>query len=128
MSVGQAYQMVRAASGDVLEPYPPGASNPEEIDVRNGLTFGAINAYLYRSGRLLAAKTNIPPFLKASFAFEPTIFLGVVSQMEPGQTVSQTDLPALTEISLMGMQSADIVITGGGAAPYKFTLENVVKG
>lgn len=127
VSVGQAYEMVSSASGDVLQLYPPGASNPEEIDVRNGLTLGAINAYLYRSGTLLAAKTNIPPCLKASFAFEPTIFLGVVSEMEPGQIIPPKALSALTEISLLGIQSGDIAITEGVSAPYKFTLENVVK-
>jgi hypothetical protein len=124
---GQAYEMVRAESGDVLKPYPQGASNPEEIDVLNGLGQGAINASIYRSGELLAAKTDIVPGQKASFAFEPTIFLGVVSEMLPGQIIRPSILPELSEISLLGIQSADIVITGGVSAPYKFTLENVVQ-
>ena len=37
-----------------------------------------------------------------------------------------------TELSLLGIQSADIVMTGGGAGPqatpFEFTLENVVLG
>ena len=37
-----------------------------------------------------------------------------------------------TELSLLGIASADIVMTGGGstktATPFRFTLENVVMG
>ena len=124
---GQAYQMVLSVSGDVLQLYSPGASNPSEIDVRNGLSDGAINAQLYRSKELLATKTAIAPGQKASFAFQPTLFFGVVAQMEPGEIIPPSTLPELTEISLRGVQSADIVITGGAGAPYMFTLQNVVQ-
>jgi hypothetical protein len=127
VSFGQAYQIALNASGNVLQLYVPGASNPSEIDVRNDLPTGSINAHLYRSEKLLETKAAIAPGQKVTFAFKPTILLGVVSQAEPGEIVPPSILSELTEIPLQGIRSADIVITGGGSAPYQYTLQNVVR-
>lgn len=128
---GSAFQMVLNTSGDVLQPYPPGAAVPTDVDVRNDLTTGAIDANIYRSGLLLATKTNVVPGQKATFVFKPTIFIAVASQIQQGDVIDSAVLSSInTEISLLGISSADIIMSGGGsgtnAVPYSFSLQNVI--
>src|SRR6185503_12098065 len=49
-----------------------GASS-KEVQVLNSLPVGAINASIYKAGKLLAVKTSIAPQQKAVFEFKPTI-------------------------------------------------------
>jgi hypothetical protein len=128
---GSAYQMVLNTSGDVLQPYSPGSASPTDIDVRNDLTTGSIDANIYRSGLLLATKTNVVPGQKATFVFKPTIFIGVASQIQQGEVIDSAVLTSVNmEISLLGISSADIIMSGGGSGtssvPYTFALQNVV--
>lgn len=107
------------------------ATSPSEFQVRNGLTKGSINASIYRSGRLLATKTSMPR-QTARFEFSPTIWIGVASRVtHEGETLISDRLSEInTELSLLGIASADIVLTGGGpgsaSTPFRFSLENVV--
>jgi len=126
---GQMFAMTKNQSGDVLGPAGPSTASTE-VQVANQLEQGAINASLYRDGKLLAQKTNIAPQQKAVFKFKPTIFIGVVSQVVEGQVLDSAILSSInTELSLLGVASADIVMTGGGpgqgSQPFRFTLENV---
>ena len=127
---GQQFQLSLSSSGDRLAPAGYGASS-NEVQVLNALPRGAINASCYKDGRLLAVKTAIAPQQKAVFEFKPTIWIGVVSQIEQGQVMNSAILGDInTEISLLGISRADIVMRGGGAGagstPLSFTLENVV--
>ncbi|MBK0116049.1 hypothetical protein IAE24_29300, partial [Delftia sp. S65] len=127
---GQQFQLSLSSSGDRLAPAGYGASS-NEVQVLNSLPRGAINASCYKDGRLLAVKTAIAPQQKAVFEFKPTIWIGVVSQIEQGQVMNSAILGDInTEISLLGISRADIVMRGGGAGagstPFSFTLENVV--
>lgn len=127
---GQLYHVVRTASGDELALVGAGTS-PKEIQLRNDLPAGAVNAFIYRDGRLLASRTNITPGQKAVFEFKPTLWIGAVSQLEEGQVMNSAIISDInTELSLLGIASADIVMTGGGpgpgAMPYTFTLTNAV--
>jgi hypothetical protein len=127
---GQQFSMVEDASGDTLKNTGQ-ASSPDEVEVLNALEHGAINANVYRDGRLLATKTDISPGQKAVFQFKPTIWVGVVSQIEAGAVMNSAILSQInTEISLLGLKNADIVMTGGGpgenSTPFVFTLQNVV--
>jgi hypothetical protein len=126
---GQLFAMTKNTSGDVLGP-AGNATSPEEIQVGNQLEQGAINASLYRDGKLLAQKTSIAPQQKAVFRFKPSIFIGVASQVTEGQVIDSAILSSInTEISLLGISSADIIMTGGGpgqgSLPFRFTLANV---
>lgn len=126
---GQGFQVVREASGDALTVGEP-ASSPTEVQLMNNLPQGAINAAIYKSGSLYAIKTGLAPGQKAVFSFKPTIWIGVVSQIEQGQVINAAIMSAVnTEISLLGIASADIVLTGGGAGPdaqpFQFSLQNV---
>ena len=108
----------------------PGNSS-KDISLRNDLQMGAINASVYAGGQMLATKTCVAPGQKAVFEFKPTIWIGAVSQVEEGQVMNSAILNSVnTELSLMGIASADIVMSGGGpgqgSMPLEFCLENVV--
>jgi hypothetical protein len=56
----------------------------------------------------------------------PTIWIAAHQQPKPGE-LSGVDPAAATRLSLAGLGSADIVMTGGGAQPFAFALANAVK-
>lgn len=127
---GQQFAMVLSSSGNQLTLQGQGTS-PSDIECLNNLPTGAISAGIYKSGKLLATKTGIAPGQKAVFSFRPTLFIGVASQVEEGQVMNSAIISNInTELSLLGIVSADIVMTGGGpgpnATPFEFMLENVV--
>jgi len=129
-SGGLAFDMVRSTSGELLEISATAAASSTGIEVRNNLDLGAINANCYRDGRLLAREASLAPGEKAVFEFHPAIYIGVVSQVEEGDVISADVISQINfKISLLGIKSADIVMTGGGygtdATAFKFTLENV---
>lgn len=129
-TVGDEYHMVLAASGDELRYKGPGV-NSKEITIANDLEKGTIDANCYKDGKLLATKTGILPGQKAAFQFTPNLYIGVASQIEEGQVMNSAILSDInTELNLLGIASADIVMTGGGtgptASPFQFELENVV--
>ncbi len=126
---GQLFQMSLTSADDRLAAAGSGSSGTE-IQVLNNMARGAINANIYKAGKLLATKTSIAPQQKAVFEFKPTIWIGVASQVEQGQAMNSAIISSInTELSLLGVASADIVMTGGGpgpnAAPFAFKLENI---
>jgi hypothetical protein len=126
---GQLFSVVRAGSGDQLSYYGPAASR-KEVQLRNDLPLGSINANIYKEGRLLATKTGVSPGQKAVFEFKPTIWIGVASQIEEGAVINTAIISDVnTELGLLGVASADIVMSGGGSGPsarrFEFTLSNV---
>jgi len=127
---GQAFDMIRTNSGDILQLSSIPATSATEVEVRNNLIQGAINANCYRDGKLIAVKSGLAPGQKASFEFQPRIYIGVVSQIEQGDVLNSAIISQInSEINLFGIISADIVMTGGGpgksATPFNFTLENI---
>ena len=129
---GQAYDMTLDTSGDVLQLSRTAATSPYEVEVRNNLKVGAVNACIFKDGALLATKTNMSPGQKATFQFQPRIYIGVVSQVTQGQVMNSAIISQInTELNLFGISRANIVMTGGGAGPtaksFEFNLENVNK-
>ncbi|MEI9852978.1 MAG: hypothetical protein WDN24_21400 [Sphingomonas sp.] len=127
---GQQFSAVLEASGDALRMSGP-SSSPGAIELVNALPRGAINANIYKAGRLFATEVSVAPGQKAVFEFQPRIWIGVASEVAPGQPMNAAIISAInTELSLFGIASADIVMTGGGhgpqATPFTFTLQNVV--
>ena len=127
---GQLFHVSENPSGNELTYKGPGTSN-KEVQVQNDLVRGAISACIFKGGRLLAKKTAIAPSQKAVFQFKPTLFAGVASQIVEGELMDSAIISSVnTELSLLGVASADIVLTGGGpgqaATPFEFKLENVV--
>lgn len=127
---GQTFDMIRTNSGDILQLSSTPATSATEVEVRNNLIQGAINANCYRDGKLIAVKSGLAPGQKASFEFQPRLYIGVVSQIEQGDVLNSAIISQInSEINLFGIISADIVMTGGGpgksATPFNFTLENI---
>lgn len=127
---GQMFQMELTSSGDRLMP-AGAATSFREVQVLNAMPRGAINASCYKSGKLLAVSPSLAPQQKAVFEFKPTIWIGVVSQAVQGQVMDSAVLSNVnTQMSLLGIASADIVMRGGGpgaaSTPFSFSLENVV--
>jgi hypothetical protein len=126
---GVLWTVTKECSGDQLKPTGP-ATSPSEIQILNGLEQGAITACMYRSGKLLSMKTGVAPGQKALFQFKPTIWIGVVSQVEQGQVLDAAIIQNInTQLVLTGISSADVVMSGGGpgknSRPFTFTLQNV---
>ena len=129
-SNGDLFHVYNDGSGDQLAYLSPGPSR-KEVQVRNDLAQGSITASIYKSNKLLATKTGVSPGQKAVFEFKPTIWIGVVSQIQEGQIMDSAIISDVnTEIGLLGIKSADIVMTGGGVGPsalrFAFSLENIV--
>jgi hypothetical protein len=128
-AAGQIFSVVATPSGDALQ-LTSESPDTQEIGILNGLQTGVINANIFMDGSLLATKTGVSPGQKAVFQFKPTIWIGVVSQITEGDVINSAILSQVnTEISLLGLKSADIVMTGGGpgpsSTPFIFTLQNV---
>jgi hypothetical protein len=127
---GDAFQMAFNNSGDIL--LSNGSANEvTAVEVKNGLKKGAINANIFKAGKLLATKTNMIPGDLASFVFKPILYIGTASQVVEGDVMNSADVSSVnTQLSLIGLVSADIVMTGGGsgadATPLQFTLQNKV--
>ncbi len=89
---------------------------------------GSINANCIKDGKLLATKTDLAPGQKAVFEIFPVIYIGVVSQATQGASM---DAAIVSQINLLGVTKAVIVMTGGGpgrtSTPFEFHLYNVVR-
>lgn len=107
------------------------ATSHNEVEIFNGLSTGNINGLVYRSDLLLFELDNIEMNQKGIFQARPTIWIGVVNGVTQGQIIDSGIISSVnTEISLLGIKSADIVVTGGGvgpsALPFSFFLSNII--
>ena len=128
---GEAFDLVKNDSGDVLQRSQEPSQNPSEIVLRNKLEKGAVDALSYKDGQVAATVTNLEPGENGAFEFHPEIFVGVVSDVKEGEPLSGAAREAVhTQIDLLGIASSDLVWSGGGdgpdANPFEFTLRNVV--
>ena len=124
---GQKWSVARSNSGDVLQLDTAPSSNSNEVEIQNDLRTGSIDAQIYKDGKLLATKTGVSPGEKAIFEFLPKIYVGVASQIEEGDTMNSAILTEMNqEFSLLGLSSANLIMTGGGvgpnATPFVFNL------
>ena len=125
---GQKWDVVGASSGYALQLDSENTTNDDEVEVNNSLPTGSIDAEIYKNGDLLATKTSVSPGQKAVFEFKPTIYVGVASDVEEGKVMPSAVLAkANQELSLYGIKTANLVMTGGGtgpnATPFQFELE-----
>lgn len=118
VSDGVVYGMSYTPSGHKLSGEGPGAS-PHEILCRNDHPAETVSVGLYRSGRLLMQRRGVAPGATASFAVEPTLFMTVCSGREVGELLpSHVFSPDAFAISLLGLRSANIVVSGAGVGPH----------
>jgi len=126
---GELFEMRLMSSGDRLILAGP-ATSPKEVQVVNCLPRGSINVNIYKDSGLLSNKVSIVPQQKAVFQFKPTIWIGATEQkIVQGTGINASILSQLnTELSLLGLESADIVMTGSKKTGYLFEYQNVVLG
>jgi hypothetical protein len=124
---GQVAEVMAGDAGTILrladQPGPPGA-----ITVLNQLPQGFVAAAFFRDGKPYA-RQSLAPHTTAVFTLPPKIWIGAALRSEEGTAPGADAVTALTEINLMGIAGADIVMTGGGqggdARPFLFSLANV---
>lgn len=124
---GQAWEVVLSTSGDVLQLSSEPAVSYKQVEIKNELSVGSINASVFKDGKLLANQTMIAPGQKAAFEFQPVLYVGVCSQVAEGDVLTAAILSEIhNSFSLMGITKANLILTGGGtgplATPYKFEL------
>ena len=123
---GEKFHITMGPSGTKLSVLGP-ASSPEEIEVLNGLASGSITVRILKDGHIAAEKTSVEPDQKAVFELLPRIFVDLRSEYDGGSMVSNNHLE---EFNLLGIRSADVVMSGGGsgetAVAFRFSIENTV--
>lgn len=129
---GQLLKLISAPTGARRLLRAGSASASNELDVLNGMDQGAVNVCVFRDGRLVDIKTTVTPGQKAVFQYQPALWIGAVSQVVQGEAINSAVMSSITtELSLIGIASADIVMSGGGpgegSTPYEFNLENIVQ-
>jgi hypothetical protein len=131
---GSAFMIKPTILGRELRssPLQEGAgSNLKKVQVRNRMPRGAFHAHVWRSSRLLAMRTNIAPLQTTVFEFSPELriatFTGVIEEGQIMDAASYINTP----LSLLGIVSADIVMTDGGSEgttqSYTFNLANIMR-
>jgi len=124
---GQKWSVIRAESGDILQLDTTPSTSTNEVEIQNELGTGSIDAQIYKDGKLLACKTGVSPGEKAVFEFKPALYVGIASQIEEGDAMNSAILTAMNqEFSLLGISTANLIMTGGGvgpnATPFVFNL------
>jgi hypothetical protein len=129
---GQMLTLVATPNGSRRLRYTGPASASTELDVVNGMSQGAVDICIFKDGRMVGAKTSVVPGQKAVFQYVPALWIGVCSEVVQGQPINSAVMSEVnTELSLIGIASADIVMSGGGpgegSTAYQFNLENIVQ-
>ncbi len=125
---GKLFHVTLTETGHKLS-HKGSTTKSDEVQLQNDLAEGAIDANIYKVGKLLATRIAIAPGQNSTFQFQPTLWVGVIPTAVEGKVMGSAIISNVnTEFLLLGIVSADIVMTGGGhcAVPFKFTLENVV--
>ncbi len=130
-TTGNKFAVEMAKSGHILTLTSESTASPSQVEVKNNLSLGSISALAFKDGKLVAKHKIVSPSLKAVFQFLPKIFIGVVSDVQQGEEINTAVLSDInTEFDLLGISSADIIMSGGGggksATQFKFELDNVV--
>lgn len=127
---GQKWKVVKDASGNQMALDSEPATGPGVVEIKNALPAGTVSAQVYKDGRLLAVNAGLGPQQSAVFEFHPVLYIGVVSQITEGQIMNSAVVSSIrSELSLLGITKANIIMTGGGpgpdATPFKFTLQPI---
>lgn len=105
------------------------AESVNEIEIlSNVFTLAAITGRLYRTERLLMQVGPLDNGSTGYFRAGHTLWIGILDGISQGDIMGSDVLSQFnTEISLLGISSADVVISGGSeGAPFQFTLQNIV--
>lgn len=128
---GNKFAVEMGRSGHILRLTSEQTASVTEVELKNNLSQGSVSANVFKDGKLLAKHSIISPAQKVVFQFLPKIFIAVVSDVQQGEEINTAVLSDInTEFDLLGINSADIIMTGGGggkmATQFRFELDNVV--
>lgn len=123
-SYGQEYSLVYEFTSQRLQ--YSGVSALNEVRLYNELTLESINAQIYKEGKLLAVERDIGPEEHATFEVPKAIYIAQVDDVQEGDLIHISDGEAI-KFDLHDIETADIVITGGGVQPIQFELKPYVK-
>jgi hypothetical protein len=118
------FYIVDSPSGIELQ-VTDGQMGRGEIRVTNSLKSGAMNVHFFRNEILFAEQFGLVPGQKMHFKFGDKLSVGIVEGIVEGQMLDEKMLENFeTQFSMIGIQSADIVLSGGGGEVV-IALENV---
>lgn len=124
-SAGDVFAALPTHAGRVFRRYGSRASG---IAIKNRLAMGSVHACLFNDGRMLACHSNLVPGQTANFRLPAALRVGAAPNVLQGHFLDAEALTSAScDIPLLGLVSADIVMTGGGADPLSFHVENIVK-
>lgn len=138
--LGMQFEMGRTSQGDVLRAADPpihrgaapsGARLINRLPMERTRAAPYVQANAYKDGKLVATMT-LNPGDEGGFEFAPVIYIGAASNAVEGTPLAGEVAWLLdTKLSLYGIFSADIVMTGGGsgpkAPPLEFALAKVIR-
>ena len=100
------------------------------IQVQNMCEQEALICHIYRDHRLVAVQEPVLPQQYAMFRLRTSIFVSALSHIDEGGVLPLATVAAFnTEFDLLGIYSAELILTGGGsgsyAMPLRVHLENI---
>ncbi|MFS0519402.1 hypothetical protein ACEYW6_32555 [Nostoc sp. UIC 10607] len=124
---GKNYALKQSKGGFTLEEAGNGNA-PNEFDVINKIaTAHGISVVAYKDGNPILTKNTVAKGEKAEFVFHPKLYFGLNSEYEVGDTVSSAVMSEdFKEISLEGLKSITVAMTGNPANGYNFTVTDQV--
>jgi hypothetical protein len=120
--------MCYTISGKKAKLHLKGPGNPDEIKIHNESDEDAPGIVFKRGGNDTAIRTHLAPGESFSFRIPHTLLARKVSGTHDLLVQQFQDPRYCSPIELKGIQTADLVLTGGGsgafAKKYSFTLQN----
>jgi hypothetical protein len=96
------------------------SSSPTEFGVINTISSDIV-VTIKRNGNAIESTTVIPSATK-KFQYQPKMLVGASDNLKDIMPLAEVN----TEVSILGIKSASIVITGGNGSPYSFSLQNII--
>ncbi|MDB5959322.1 MAG: aromatic ring-opening dioxygenase LigA [Massilia sp.] len=131
-SAGDCFEVAdarRAGSGGAAAPLLGrtqdhlAAIGPNMVGVHNGTSDGVLDVVLYKDGRPLCRQGALAPGTTIVFEVLPYLHVGLCAGVAEGAMLDAATVAAAMRISLLGLKSADLILTGG-AGEEKFNLVN----
>lgn len=125
VAMGRRYA-VTEAMGTMQVADAGAAASPSEVEVLNGTATRVLQVDLQKADRTFLRESATPTDLVV-FDWRPRIWVGcTMADPVEGEVLAPSIVAAThTQISLLGISTADLAITGSDLMGYSFALENV---
>jgi hypothetical protein len=127
-SAGECFQVadratVSGAAAPLLSRGQRAAIGPNMVGVHNGTSDGVLDVVLYKDGRPLYREAALAPGGTMVFEVLPYLHAALCTGVAEGAVLDAATVAAATRISLLGLKSADLILTGA-AGEEKIKLVN----